>query len=142
MDLEISSPQFDVEADETQEFDIELSTVVGVALAVSAPPISFDIEIGAPVVDVESGDSAETVALVIVRGAAGATGAGVIGDSLTGVRDGVNTVFTTVRSFIPGSTAVYLNGLRELAYAESGSHTIVFDDAPYSGDMLTIDYFI
>lgn len=111
-------------------------------IEVSSPPIEFDIEIDTPSVDVEPGTPGETVALVIVSGSPGATGAGITGDTPSGVQDGVNTTFSTTYSFIPGSTAVYLNGLRERFYHESGSSAIVFDDPPQSADTLTIDYLV
>jgi hypothetical protein len=113
-----------------------------VEIEVASPPIEFDVEVGTAGVDVETGTPGETVALVIVSGSPGASGAGLTGDTLTGAKDGVNTTFTTTFSFLPGSTAVYLNGLRESGYAESGSSTIVFEDPPQSGDTLVVDYFI
>jgi hypothetical protein len=61
------------------------------------------------------------------------------------VQDGVNTAFTTAYSFRDGSTAVYLNGLREFrsdGYTESAPNTIILNDPPSSLDRLTIDYIV
>lgn len=113
-------------------------------IEVSSPPIEFDIEIETPAVDITPGSPGETVALVIVSGSGSGSGGGVgiTGGTLTGLRNGVNKVFTTAFNFIAGSTAVYLNGLRESHYVESASNAITFDDAPLSADSLTIDYLV
>lgn len=91
--------------------------------------------------------SGETVLLVAVPGEPGprgfpGTGAPIVGESLTGTKDGVNTVFTTAAPFNAGTTAVYLNGLREYHYTESGANQITMEDAPLAGDSLRIDYIV
>jgi hypothetical protein len=66
----------------------------------------------------------------------------VVGEDLTLQVDGTNLIFTTANPFIPGTTAVWWNGLRESAgvgYAEAGN-TLVFTDAPAVGDVLRVDY--
>lgn len=72
-------------------------------------------------------------------------GAQVVGESMTGVRDGFNLTFTTVSDFRSNSTAVFRNGLREQigsCYTESPPRTIIFDEAPWSTDYLSVDYIV
>lgn len=81
------------------------------------------------------------------RGQTGLPGEGVqiFGEVLTGIKDGVNTVFTTAAPYVTASTAVYRNGLREqrgTGYTESGAGEITFGEAPLSTDDLTIDYIL
>lgn len=121
--------------------------------------IELDVEIpDLASVEVETPDteitpsSGETVLLVITpgppgeqgdRGPAG-DGAQVFGEILTGA-DGVTVTFTLANSYAPDTTAVYLNGLREVpgdAYSESGVNTITFDDPPLSTDAIRVDYLI
>src|SRR4051812_24017041 len=62
-----------------------------------------------------------------------------------GTKDGVNTVFTTANAYVGGTTAVYLNGLREFVgegYIESAPNTIVLSDPPSTIDKLTVDYIV
>lgn len=78
------------------------------------------------------------------RGAPGPPGEGVqiFGEALTGAKNGTNTVFTTADDFRANSTAVYLNGLREFHYTETGVNEVTFEDAPLSGDDIRTDYII
>lgn len=78
------------------------------------------------------------------RGSVGPAGDGapVFGESLAGTQNGINTVFTTAFQYRTGTTAVYINGLRETHYIESDTDEITFEDAPLSGDALRIDYLI
>jgi hypothetical protein len=72
-------------------------------------------------------------------------GAPVVGEVLAGIIDGVNTAFTTAHAYRPGTTAVCLNGLREvrgIGYTETDPTTITFDDPPLPSDDLTVDYVI
>lgn len=85
--------------------------------------------------------------LVLPRGPQGASGnaAPVTGETPTGIQDGVNEVFTLANRILPGSTAVYRNGLREIrgiGYDETGTSAITFTTAPLPGDVLTVDYLI
>jgi len=120
-----------------------------------ADPLVFDVIVGTdvigvdvatqPVVAVEVAD--DVVAVVTVEGPPGphglpGTGLPIVGEPLTGIKDGVNTVFTTAHNFRAQSTAVYLNGLREFEYAETGPDEITFDDPPLAGDTIRIDYVI
>lgn len=69
----------------------------------------------------------------------------VFNESLTGVKDGVNTVFTTANAYQAASTRVYRNGLREylnVGYSESGAGQITFDEPPLTTDDITTDYLI
>jgi hypothetical protein len=62
-----------------------------------------------------------------------------------GAKNGINKTFTTANNYVGGTTAVYLNGLREFVgegYTESPPNTIVFDDAPTSLDSIRVDYII
>lgn len=113
-------------------------------------PRVAEVDVESPVIDVGTLDPAHPVGLVIGRGAPGpqgppGQGVQVFGESVTGVRDGVNLTFTTAHPYLPGSTALFLNGLREDVgdcYTESPPNTIVFDDAPVSLDSIRIDYII
>jgi hypothetical protein len=89
----------------------------------------------------------QAVILVPVPGGRGPTGpAGtgtqVFGETPGGTKDGVNTVFTTVSAFQAGSTAIYLNGLREFHYTETGASEITLEDPPHFDDTLRVDYVI
>lgn len=64
---------------------------------------------------------------------------------ITGVKDSVNTIFTTSNNFRSGTTKVYRNGLRMTRgigydYTETGLNQITFFSAPDNGDLLVIDY--
>jgi hypothetical protein len=67
-------------------------------------------------------------------------GAQICGETPAGAVNGVNTTFTVDSNYQAASTRVYLNGLRETFYTESGAAEITFDDPPQSGDTITIDY--
>jgi hypothetical protein len=65
--------------------------------------------------------------------------------TVIGLRNSVNTVFTTSYNFVSGSTKVYVNGLRyspgvSSDYQETGANQITFANAPDSGDLLIIEY--
>lgn len=64
-------------------------------------------------------------------------------EALVGVKDGVNSTFTTTRNFVAGSTAVYLNGQRYFAgvsYTEVGANSIKISDIlPEADDVLMIE---
>lgn len=88
-----------------------------------------------------------TVILVPVPGGAGEPGppgdnTPVYNETPAGDQDGVNTVFTLAATFKANSTRIYLNGLRETNYTESGAAEITFDDPPLSTDNISIDYLI
>lgn len=81
------------------------------------------------------------------RGPIGPAGdnAPIFNETPIGVKDGVNLVFEVVYPFVPGTTAVYLNGLREFpgdGYTESAPNMIVFDEAPSALDKVTVDYIV
>lgn len=82
-----------------------------------------------------SGDIEVTVQEVLARL--------VIGEIPDGDVDGTNIHFITAYHFELGTTCVYLNGLRQrLAqdYTENSDHTLQFFTAPYSQDVLVLDY--
>lgn len=70
----------------------------------------------------------------------------VIGETPSGVVDGMNDTFTTFFTFKPGTTHLYLNGIRQkegvgFDYVEEvDNQTITFATAPILGDTLLIDY--
>lgn len=77
------------------------------------------------------------------KGDPGTTEALILNEIPTGAVDGVNTTFTTANPFVPDSSAIYINGLRQklnVCYTESGLSEITIPDAVYSGDILTVDY--
>jgi hypothetical protein len=115
-------------------------------------PYTFNVK-AAPVQPVTVTPGAPEVILVPVpggkgdKGDTGASGDGaqVFGETPTGAMDGTNLVFTVANPFKPGTTAVYLNGLREFsgdAYTETTSTSITFSDPPFSGDTIRIDYIV
>ena len=66
--------------------------------------------------------------------------------SITGLRNGVNTVFTLPDNYEAGSAKVYLNGLRMTPgvgydYVETSPNKITFNYAPESGSQLVVDYY-
>ncbi|HET8885868.1 MAG TPA: hypothetical protein VFM70_05890 [Salinimicrobium sp.] len=67
----------------------------------------------------------------------------VIGETPTGVIDGVNTTFTTAKPFATGKTSLYLNGIRQHLgddYTEVGNGAVEFIIAPEVDDKIIIDY--
>jgi hypothetical protein len=61
------------------------------------------------------------------------------------VVDGVNVVFTVANSYATGSTAMFRNGLRGQRgydFNETPPDRITFTDAPFAGDLITVDYFV
>ena len=90
-------------------------------------PINVDVEeIGIIAVSVDGGINPATV-----------------NGTLTGAKNGTNKVFTTSSDFVTGSTAVYINGLRQplgVHYTETAANQITFSDAPIAWDQLSIDF--
>lgn len=65
--------------------------------------------------------------------------------NVIGVKNNVNTVFTTTANFVSGTTRIYLNGVRLTPgvgydYQETGTNQITFAFAPDATDQITIDY--
>lgn len=70
--------------------------------------------------------------------------------NITGTRDGNNRTFSTSDNFVPGSTRLYLNGLRQTQdkngleaqydYFESAANSITFHFGINAGDLLVIEY--
>lgn len=109
-------------------------------------PQAFNVR-AVPINPVPVTTSPYAVILVPVPGGQGeqgppGEGVQIFGEALTGAKNGTNTVFTTADNFRAGSTAVYLNGLREFHYTEAGANQITLEDPPLSGDSLRIDYVI
>lgn len=62
-----------------------------------------------------------------------------------GVVDGVNTVFTTVNSYQPAKTYLYINGQKlenGSDYTESDDKEVTFTFPPKVGDVLFIQYIL
>lgn len=69
-----------------------------------------------------------------------------IGEIPGGPVNGLNTVFTTAANYQANTTAVYVNGVRQLRgvgndYTESGANQITFTVAPLAGFKLQLDYY-
>ena len=65
------------------------------------------------------------------------------GELPSGQINGVNTLFSTQKQFIPNTTSLYINGLRNrlgIDYYEVGDSQIATDQPPFEGDSLSIDY--
>lgn len=61
----------------------------------------------------------------------------------SGTVNGVNSIFTTASNYVSNSTALYLNGVRQLLntdYSETGVNEITFITAPGVSATLMIDY--
>jgi hypothetical protein len=94
-------------------------------------------------------DDTATVGWVQEQLAAGLATVGVvatriIGEIPTGNRDGANQRFTTQYDFAPGTTDVFVNGLREalgLTYDEEAPNTVVLASPPLPEDDIRINYF-
>ena len=70
----------------------------------------------------------------------------VIGEVPTGTVNGTNKVFYTSQPYVPGSLEVAVNGLIQkrvthVVETDPTSGTFTFDDAPLTGDLLTINYW-
>jgi hypothetical protein len=61
-----------------------------------------------------------------------------------GAIDGINRTFTVTFDYLPNSTKLYINGVREkpggISYIEVAPRTIVTNEPPNIGDILSIDY--
>jgi hypothetical protein len=79
-----------------------------------------------------------------ITGPPGASGellaSGIVGEVPSGFINGVNRNYTTVNTFIAGSLAVYLNGVRTKDFTETGANTFQMGTAPNTGDLLHVDY--
>ena len=67
----------------------------------------------------------------------------VTNELVSGIKDGVNTTFTTINIPINDSLMLFINGvlqLKNIDYFLSGS-TITLVLAPYSSDTITVSYF-
>lgn len=122
--------------------DIEVDIVVDDAtnVTVASPPS----------VDLTTFEQPFTVVVIPEQGRTGPTGppgnaTPVHNENPTGTRDGSNTVFGTLFDYVPLSTSVYVNGLREFlgdGYTESGPAQITLSDPPGSTDNIRIDYLV
>jgi len=65
------------------------------------------------------------------------------GETPAGAIDGVNRSYTSASTYVAGSIAVYLNGVRQRKtndYTETSSTTFQMVNAPSIGDLMSIDY--
>lgn len=90
--------------------------------------------------------AAARAVLGVSAGGGGGGGSGyarVYGETPAGAVNGSNVTFTAAEEFVPGSVAVFVNGLRQKPtthYTTPTGTTVVFADAPLTGDLLLIDY--
>jgi hypothetical protein len=119
--------------------------VTVIELDVEIPDLA-EVEVETPDVEITPSGGA-TVVLVATLGPPGpqgppGDGVQVFGETLTGAINGTNTVYITTGDYRADSTALYLNGLREFHYTESGPSQITLEDPPLAGDSLRIDYVV
>lgn len=56
--------------------------------------------------------------------------------------NGSRTVFTVPETYIAGTLTVFLNGLHETYVSETTTTTFTFEDAPHTGDIITLNYAV
>ena len=66
----------------------------------------------------------------------------VVGETPSGIIDGVNRFFTLARSPLTSTLKLYFNGLRQKVSIDFSFSdvTIVYNQAPHPGDILLADY--
>jgi hypothetical protein len=98
---------------------------------------------------VSQGGAAGSGSTGATSGGGGGTGGG--GSTFTqapnevpaGTLNGSNTIFTTLHSYVSGSTRLFINGVRQelsINYTESSPATLTLGTAPQPGDELVVDY--
>ena len=65
--------------------------------------------------------------------------------SIVGTKNGSNKVFNVTSDFVPGTTRVFVNGLRYTPgaiydYLETANNQITFTNAPDAGDIIIVEY--
>jgi hypothetical protein len=65
--------------------------------------------------------------------------------NIAGNRDSLNKTFTLSALYVPGTTRVFVNGIRytpgaNYDYTEANGNQIIFAIAPDLGDLITVDY--
>lgn len=70
------------------------------------------------------------------------TGVGtvLVQETPTGIIDGINKVFTTTFDIHAGDLKVFLNGLKEKYVAITGDKEFTFEEAPFVGDTVEVEY--
>lgn len=142
-ELKVDTPSVAIET-EAQRAEVSPAATVEAIFEIDSPTSGVEIE------QPQGGVSPSTDPTVIFavtqgpQGEQGPPGEGVqiFGEEPVGACDGVNTTFTTQHGFRPGSTAVFLNGLREPYFIATPPNTIVFDEPPSSADYIAIDYIV
>lgn len=76
------------------------------------------------------------------QGSGGSESSGVYGETPSGVVDGVNTVFNITVVPVAGTARVCLNGIRQINEVAIVGAVITFDEAPFVGDVISVDYDI
>jgi len=61
---------------------------------------------------------------------------GAIPEELTGLVDGINKVFFTSMTYIPGRINIFVNGLKEFNFTETTSNSITLSDAPLNNGFI------
>lgn len=76
------------------------------------------------------------------NGTSGSTDTDVFNETPSGTINGTNTDFTLANTPTSGTVRVYLNGLRQTLTTDYtvSTNTVSFTTAPYSGDVIIIDY--
>jgi hypothetical protein len=76
------------------------------------------------------------------NGSGGTVPTFVYGETPTGTINGTNTDFTTANTPTAGTVRVYLNGLRQTPITDYSvtTNTVTFTTAPFTGDVIIIDY--
>lgn len=140
----LDAPKTVVNAAGTAELNIHIRPMVN-AWTTSTRPYYGGVGVIPPGYNVSTGllEFYDGSAWQSITGGGGGGGGAtpVVGAVPTGTKNGTNTVFTLGSAYDAGTTAVYINGLRETNYTESGSGQITFGTAPLSGDVIIVDYF-
>jgi hypothetical protein len=119
-------------------------------------PVTFEVEVDSDAVAVEvqptqvvsvSPSPTENVLVLAVPGTQGprgypGTGARIYGEHPDDPIDGANKVFTVIHEYQATTVVVFLNGLREDGFIESGPARITMTDAPLPGDIIAVDYLV
>lgn len=125
---------------------VSVNTANGFSGTVTSPTVSPAISISTTVTGILKGNGTSVSAAV--AGTDYLLPGSIYTDydnTIIGLRNSSNKVFTTSFSFTSGSTKVYVNGLRytpgaSYDYQETGVNQITFTNAPDNGDLLIIEY--
>lgn len=93
-------------------------------------------------------DNGDGTASLVVSGGGGSGAVIIDNETPSGAVDGMNDTFTTANQYAPGTTHLYVNGIRQkegvgFDYVEQvDNETLVFEagSVPQMGDVLIVDY--